>query len=212
MSRASSLLIVVATEAEAPSLWGAEVLVCGVGKTGAACATATRLAQGGIKAVVSFGLAGAYPSARLSVGDVVVATKVCTLDEGLDTGERFVPFERPGMEVPSATWIPADPILRTGLLGGPHDSFAVATGPIATVSVCAGSDRLVRERERSGALAEGMEGAAIAHVAQHHGLPFAEVRGISNLCGPRDAEDFELPRPIANAGLILSRLPSQGGW
>ena len=198
---AQRLLVVIATEAERPRAGRFEVLVCGVGKTGAAAATAARLAQGGIRGVVSFGVAGAYPGAGLDLGDVVVADEVAVIDEGLDTGERFVAFAKPGMIVPGAVWTACDRSLVHAMAGGA--GFRVATGRIATVSTCAGSERLARERRATGAVAEGMEGAAVAHAASLFGVPFAELRGVSNLCGPRDGARFDLVTAVRNAERLL---------
>ncbi len=206
MASRSTFLIVTATEAERPPELGFEIVVCGVGKIGAAVATCRRLAHGGVTAVVSFGVAGAYRESGLRVGDVVVATEVGVLDEGLDDGERFEPFVRPGMTVPGAAWRATDRSLATELAGDLAD-VRVVPGRVATVSVCAGSARLSHERVATGALAEGMEGAAVAAAAAAAGVPFAEVRGISNLCGPRGGAEFELARAIANASRVLERIP-----
>lgn len=198
------VLIVVATEAEARALGsapGREVLVSGVGKIAAATATALRLADGGLHAVISCGIAGAYPGSDLDVGDVVVAIEVAAIDEGLDDGERFTPFARPGMPVPGAEWRATDPVLRSVLTVGGE----VRSGRIATVSVCAGSARVAKEREETGALCEAMEGAAVATVAARYALPFAEVRGISNHCGPRDGAPFDLAAAAAAAARVVFR-------
>lgn len=204
------LLVVVATEAERPPLGDVEVLVCGVGKTGAAVATARRLAAGDVKAVVSFGVAGAYAGRSLHVGDVVVSTRVAVLDEGLDEeladGASFRPFARSGMTVPGAEWIAVDEKLRTAIRPRPGPDFRVVHGPIGTVSVCAGSQRLHDERTRTGAIAEAMEGAAVAHAAREAGVPFLEIRGISNPCGPRDGAPFDLATAVGNATNVLAEL------
>jgi len=196
---------VVATDAETPDPAAGEILVCGVGKAAAATATALRLADGGVDAVISFGVAGAYPQSGLAVGDVVVATEVAVLDEGLETGTSFQRFERPGMSVPGASWTPTDPMLRSAL-AGPASGFRIAEGRIGTVSVCAGTERLADERGAGSVLAEGMEGAAVALAAARHGVPFAEVRGISNPCGPRSDAPFDLATAIRNANAVLMRL------
>ena len=202
MPDAQPPLLVVATEPERPPAFAGEVLVCGVGKTGAAAATAARLAKGGVRAVVSFGVAGAYPGAGLGVGDVVVATEVAVVDEGLETGERFVGFARPGMTVAAAVWTPSDGSIAAG---APRDAgFRIVRGRIATVSVCAGTERLARERHATGAVAESMEGAAVAHAAALFGVAFAEVRGISNLCGPREGARFDLATAVRNAAAVLA--------
>jgi nucleoside phosphorylase len=96
-----------------------------------------------------------------------------------------------------------DPSLVADAPGG--DGFRVVRGRIATVSVCAGSERLARERGATGAVAESMEGAAVAFAATLFGLPFAEVRGISNLCGPREGARFDLATAVRNASAVLVR-------
>lgn len=202
------VLVVVATEAERPEGAGFEVLVTGVGKAAAAVATAERLLRGApVAAVVSFGVAGAYPGCGLGVGDVVVASEVAVVDEGLERGERFEPFAKPAMEVPGAAWAPADAALVDRLVSGPPPTFTLVRGRVATVSVCAGSLRLAQERVLTGAVAESMEGAAVALAAARCGAPaFAEVRGISNLCGPRDGARFELALAVRHAAEVLARL------
>jgi futalosine hydrolase len=198
-----ALLVVVATEAERPRDVDGEVLVCGVGKTGAAAATAVRLARGGVRAVISFGVAGAYPDAGLAIGDVVVADEVAVIDEGLDAGGAFVPFARPGMNVPASTWTRCE---RTLLADAPSGAaFRVVRGRVATVSVCAGTAPLAVARRAGGAIAEDMESAAVAYAASLHDVPFAVVRGVSNLCGPRDGARFDLALAVAHAALLLPR-------
>jgi len=54
--------------------------------------------------------------------------------------------------------------------------------------------------QRWGALAESMEGAAAAHMCALYGVPFLEVRGISNLITDRNRDSWEVPRAIEAAG------------
>ena len=200
------LLIVCATEREVPRVGFGRVVVCGVGKTAAALITARELAAGGVSAVISFGVAGALPGSGLQVGDVAVGTLTRLLDEGLDTGELFVSFADGPMPVPGGEDAPTDVVLTGRLLADTDVSFRVESGLIGTVSVCAGTDRLAIQRARCGAIAEAMEGAAVALAAQQFGVPFAEVRGISNLCGPRDGAPFELDLAVQHATRVLARL------
>jgi futalosine hydrolase len=210
----AAALIVVATEVERPA-GNFEILVSGVGKTAAAVVTAERLAVGPpVPAIVSFGVAGAYPSTGLVVGDVVIATEVALVDEGLDAGSHFVAFSRPGMEVPGGTWTPTDSSLARRLASGAHRLFTVKSGRVATVSVCAGTHELARERSRDGAIAESMEGAAVAYAARRRGVPFIELRGISNLCGPRSGAPFEIASAVRHAAEVLAALEGlrAEGW
>jgi futalosine hydrolase len=80
-------------------------------------------------------------------------------------------------------------------------------GPIATVSICSGTDAIAREiAGRTGALAESMEGAALALVAHRWGLPMTELRAMSNLTGDRAEQQWDIPRALSNLGGALGRL------
>ena len=48
-----------------------------------------------------------------------------------------------------------------------------------------------------------MEGAAAAHVALHYGIPFLEIRGASNLVGPRNRNAWNLPLAFENSCTCL---------
>lgn len=205
MSERETLLIVVATEGERPAIPetdDVEVLVSGVGKIGAALATAERLAQGDVTDVVSFGVAGALPALGLAVGDVVVATAVASIDEGRRDPDRFVSFDL--MPVPGAEWRPVNETLRTLIRSSRDGGYAIVHGRIATVSVCCGTAELAAERKLTASIAEGMEGAAIAEAAARAGVAFAEIRGVSNLCGPREGQPFDVPTAIENASEVLA--------
>ncbi|MQA92922.1 MAG: hypothetical protein GEU90_22310, partial [Gemmatimonas sp.] len=54
------------------------------------------------------------------------------------------------------------------------------------------------------ALCETMEGAAYAHVAAFYGVPFAEIRGISNLVEDRDTSRWRIAQGAEAAAEILA--------
>jgi futalosine hydrolase len=73
-----------------------------------------------------------------------------------------------------------------------------ARGPIATVATCSGTDAGAQEvARRTGAIAEAMEGAAVAHAARRFGVPALEIRTISNATGNRTMQGWDLPRGLA---------------
>jgi futalosine hydrolase len=55
----------------------------------------------------------------------------------------------------------------------------------------------VERRRRTGASIESMEGAAWALACQSAGVPFAQVRSISNVAGPRDRPAWRIPQALA---------------
>jgi futalosine hydrolase len=178
-----------------------DVVVCGVGKANAAGAVGRFADPVSHGAVLNVGVAGALPGAPAGLRDVVAATRSVYADEGLLTpagykdcaamGFPLGPFEGAGPRTPD--WI--------------VDALRAAAnhaGPIATVSTCSGTDSgAATVRERTGAIAEAMEGAAAAHAASRLGLPAGELRVISNTTGDRGRQAWDLPGALrALAGVI----------
>lgn len=180
---------------------GVGVVLTGVGKANAAGAVGHVLRSEIHAGVLSVGIAGALPPSSgdppLSILDAVAATSCVLSDEGVQSPTGF--RDLPSLGFPfgrfEGSGVPVDEGWRV-VLGG----VAGRSGAIATVSTCSGTDALAREvAARTGALAEGMEGAAVALVAHTLGLKSGELRVISNTTGDRD-------RQIWRVGEALSRL------
>jgi nucleoside phosphorylase len=93
---------------------------------------------------------------------------------------------------------------------GPDGGGRVVVGRIATVSTCAGTDaRAATVARRTGAVAEAMEGAAVAQVASRLGVTFAEVRVISNTTGDRANQRWDMRGALGGlsrvAGVLVDR-------
>ena len=70
-------------------------------------------------------------------------------------------------------------------------------GPIATVATCSGTDEAARQVEqRTGAVAEAMEGAAVVHAAFRLGVGAIELRTISNTTGNRQQQIWKLDEAL----------------
>jgi futalosine hydrolase len=160
--------------------------------------------------VICFGCAGAYPGSGLKIGDLVVASEECYGDEGAQTSAGFLDMQDLGFPLAEAgadRWFnrfPVDPELcghAQRLLAIEGDAgHRVTVGPLVTVSTCAGSTALGEELvRRTGGLAENMEGAAVAQLCARFGVPFLEIRGISNLVEERDLSRWDLPLATAVA-------------
>lgn len=175
----------------------------GVGKANAAATTALLLESLCPEAVVCFGCAGAYPESGLRVGDLVLATEEVYGDEGSAVPGGFLDMRELGLalvESGGEKWynrFPTDPeLLALGhrLIARAMDTKQrVAVGPLVTVSTCSGTTAGGRQlAERTGGLGENMEGAAVAQLCARYGVPFFEVRGISNLVEDRDLSRWDL--------------------
>lgn len=200
---------------EARSGRPARTLVTGAGKTATAFGLTRWIGKHeellpSVEGIIQVGCAGAYPGSGLSPGDVVLGRESIFADEGADSGEGFLDLEAlalPCGEDPRGNAlynrIPGSPPGPEVLDSLPPPSFRLRVGPVATVSTCTGSLERARELEtRWDVLAETLEGAAAALVAVRLGIPFLEIRGISNPVGPRDREAWNLPLAVENATSI----------
>ncbi len=71
--------------------------------------------------------------------------------------------------------------------------FRTVHGPSLTVSLASGDRKTAaKRRERYGALAENMEGSAIAQTCARYEVPFLECRAMSNMAGYRDKREWRL--------------------
>jgi futalosine hydrolase len=173
-----------------------DVLTTGVGMvaTGVWCARA--LAAGGYDLALNFGVCGTFDRA-LPLGTVVhvVSERLPELgaEDGDDwlsihdlglLGENEFPF-RGGALVNLAP--PDNPVLR-----------ALPAASSITVNTVHGCDRTIaRVLERFVPRVESMEGAAFTYACLVHGLPFAEVRAVSNVVERRNRSAWQLPHAIA---------------
>lgn len=203
-----------------PLIPGVSLVETGIGKVNAAAALARALDRARYHAVINLGIAGALPACgsggtSLDLLRPVLATESVYADEGLQTPAEFLTCDRMGFPLGPfvRNAVPADPALLE-LAGGVLGRWAPARGPVATVSCCSGTDDLARRVvERTGAIAECMEGAALAHVAARASVEFPrratrflEVRVISNTTGDRPAQRWELRASMNRLGEIAGDL------
>ena len=185
-----------------------QVLLCvgGMGKVNAAHAATLMIAEFSPDALLVFGVGGAYPASGAKVGDIVLAEVEIAGDEGVLTHEGFKDMEFIGLPVLKTatsvifTTYPApEPLLdqaRHALAASsPPGRNRLHSGPFVTLSTCTGTTARARElEERYHGLCENMEGAAAAQVAGIHGIPWLEVRGISNIVEDRDTQKWDIPK------------------
>ncbi len=170
----------------------------GLGKANAAaCLAATTLALGP-RAAVQVGIGGAYLGSFLSNGMVAAASEELQLDLGLrredgalDGLDALGFAATPARDGRPARFnlIPTHAGLQLVLaerLGLPLLRFATLD------AITAGVDRGAALQRAHDVSVESMEGAAAAQVADRLGLPFAEVRGVSNLVGERDKRLWDI--------------------
>lgn len=195
-------------------LWpGADLVVTGVGKANAAGGVARVADPARHGLVLSLGIAGALPrsgGAMLALGSLVVATESAYADEGLESPAGWATVAELGFPLAPAPMranaVPGDAGAVVRLA-----AWADASGPIATVSTCSGTDALAAKvAARTSALAEAMEGAAIGQAACRLGLAFAEARAISNTTGDRASQRWDIRAALERLERVVGGL--REGW
>ena len=185
------------------------MLAGGVGPARAAAAAGTALAVQPFDLVVSAGVGGGF-AGRAGPGDLVLADRVVHADLGAGSPDGFLPVDRLGFGS-------ALTVLDAGLVARAAAATGAVVGPVVTVSTVTGT--AARAAELAAAhrpAAEGMEGAGVLAAAAAHGVPFLELRAISNPVGPRDRAGWDLPGALARLGpavraLAASAVPIGGG-
>ncbi len=170
--------------------------------------------------VLQSGVAGAFPGpgeeSSPRVGDLVIATEEIYSDTGSSSPQGWLSARELGLPIAlvhgheSGGRFPLDPTLVRAAVDAveriddsdwPAGRPVVFTGPCVTTSQVTGvqseGEAIVGRWE---ALAESMEGAAAAQVCALHGVPFLEVRGVSNLVVDRDRASWEITRAAETAG------------
>ncbi|TVP88671.1 MAG: futalosine hydrolase [Alkalicoccus sp.] len=193
-----NILIVTAVEKERKAVQegigsdpSCRTAVCGFGPVEAAVRTAVLLGTEKPDMVINAGVAGGF-AGRSSIGDTVLGSESILADLGADSPDGFISAEQLGFG--KNTWcsktassvLPAFPAQTTHL------------GQILTLSTATGTEsgeQNLRKRYPE-ACAEAMEGAGVASAADAAGIPFLELRTISNKVGPRDLAGWELSRAL----------------
>lgn len=210
------LLLVTATDVELTPLAAAGLpekcvtLLCGVGPVEATLNLSRRLAvvASDIAAVVNFGLAGGYPDHNVDLLDLCLAEREYLGDIGVVLDERIAPLDQ---KFDPVREFPCDPHLldrAEALLG--QAGFASRRGNFVTVAGCSGT--LSRSRYLSaqyGAICENMEGGALARTCQAYGLPFLELRCVSNLVLDRARQVWCVPEATARCGQALHSIAAE---
>lgn len=155
-----------------------------------------------ISVVVCAGTCGRLDN-TLSVGDVVVGTQ--TVEHDFNRGMALIKLPLPTFE--------GDPGLIEALRGIADRGDLPCNlrfGGIASGDEGVASEKRIREiAESTGAIVVAWEGAGGARAAQLSGVPFLEIRGISDGAGENAFEEFwaNIPVAVANVATVVQELP-----
>lgn len=209
-------LILIPTESErrllAPRLAALDpsdvaVELCGFGIAAAAARTSQLVAALRPERVILVGVAGRLDD-RLAVGSAALYDAVACHGIGVGSGPAFIPAttlgwrQWPGDAGDGDTGI-GDELPCTVPAGGdlPRESL------LLTVTAAAAGPEDVRLRRATypEAVAEEMEGFAVALACRLHRIPCGIVRGISNTAGDRDRARWRMEAALDAAADLVHR-------
>jgi len=169
-----------------------DVLVTGVGMVPTAAWCAHALARNTYDVALNFGVCGSFDRA-LAPGTVVhvVADRIAEL--GAEDGDAFLSIEE--LNLPGEyEFTNVAPPPNAALHGLPAVSGI-------TVNTVHGNERSIAAvMERFRPEVESMEGAAFMYACLVHGVPFAQLRAVSNIVERRNRAAWKLPEAVEALG------------
>ncbi len=143
------------------------------------------------------GIAGTF-SDSLTIGEVVEIVEECLPELGAESPKGFLGLQELGFSMMQVSGKKIYNEMRNDAPCFPH--LAQARG--LTVNTVSGVYETIRQRrEKWRGDVESMEGAAFFLAMLRQGIPFAELRGISNRVEPRNRKGWD----VAGAALAAQR-------
>ncbi len=174
---------------------GIDVLTTGVGMVATAAWCSRALMAASYDLAFNFGVCGAFDPA-LAAGTVVHVTADRMAELGAEDGSAFLTIQDLALVGDNEFPFQAGQLVNAA----PPASAALRRLPAVsgiTVNTVHGDDRsIARTIERFGPEVESMEGAAFMYACLVHGVPFAQVRAVSNVVERRNRGAWNMPAAI----------------
>lgn len=202
-----SALIVASTEMEITPFRNqfpeAACLITGVGMPMAIYQLTKKIQERNYDVIFQVGIAGTY-SNELHLGDAVVVAKDCFADLGLCEGNSFQSIFDMGFASPDVFPFSKGWLVNNSLhLFHPLPAMVSA----ATVNTISGQRQpQLNNKIKAEASIETMEGACLHYVAMQHGIPFLQIRGISNVVGERDKSLWKIAEAIQSSNQLFAEI------
>ena len=198
---------------------GCRVELCGFGPVAAAARAAQLLGEHKPERVLLVGIAGRLDD-RLAVGNAYRFDRVACYGIGAGSGGDFVSAATLGWQQWPGDAGAASPQNGSQTGGQIGDVISCAAGDRAggeqtdlLLTVCAASanaeDVRLRRQVFREAVAEDMEGFAVALACRLRGVPFDIVRGISNSAGDRDKSHWQVAAALEAAGRLAIEIMAE---
>jgi futalosine hydrolase len=157
--------------------------------------------------VIQIGIAGSYAESY-PIGTAVAIESECLGDTGVWENEQFKDLF--DLDLQHAD----QPPFKNRLLPNPYlakwslDGIPLVKG-VSVNEVTTRASDIERQNQKYQALSESMEGAAFHFAALSLGVPFLQLRGISNLIGERDKKKWKIEKALEEVSEAAIRFLSQ---
>jgi futalosine hydrolase len=193
-----NILLIAATEMEIKPLMSAyleaDYLIIGLGSPATVYHLLKKVTAKKYDIVFQIGVAGSFYES-LQLGEVVLVGADCFADLGAFENNQFLSLFEMNLNKENA--FP----LENGWLINQHQ-FNTSLKFVKGISVNCLTDeaeKITLFKEKYQADIESMEGAALHFVCLQEGIPFLQIRGISNFVGERDKSKWQLKAAIENS-------------
>jgi futalosine hydrolase len=174
-----------------------EMLATGVGPVEAAAATARMLAISTPEFVINAGIAGGF-AGRANVGDAFAIETDYLAELGLEGGA-------PSPALPGGSRLITQAESDASLLQRARSIGARIANAITVATITATRLRAEDLAERFEAEVEAMEGFSVLRCAAVAGVPAIELRGVSNVVGPRESGGWDFDAGARAVSTLLDR-------
>jgi len=176
-----------------------DVLTTGVGMVATATWCSERLCREPYDLALNLGVCGTFvPALALGAAVHVVADTFAEL--GAEDGGGFLSLEDLGLPGPDEFPFTRGRIVNAAVPQNPALRALPQVTGITVNTVHGDEASIARIVERLHPDVESMEGAAFMYACLAHGVPFAQVRVVSNVVERRNRAAWKLPEAIARLG------------
>jgi futalosine hydrolase len=186
--------------------------VTGVGLVNTALAAGRLLARPDVSGVVNLGIAGAYDIEAFPLGSTCYAWQETwpeygLLDEDGRVDPKAIGFPQGEVRgVPVWNRVQLNPVNDAEKLALALPASCARASSITVSGVTGTPDRAGWLKTAYNGDVENMEGFALAFAAMEAGLPFLELRTVSNVAGSRFAEEWDLKGGLRALGPLAEHV------
>ncbi len=162
-------------------------LIAGIGMVATTCSLTRKLTESKYDLVINMGIAGSF-NPKFGIGTVVQVVLDRIIELGVEDNGKFIPADEMNL-------LKADELRF-------HSEILISDLPSAngiTVNRVHGSiDSIEKMIAQFNPDVESMEGAAVAYVCKQFGVPWVQIRAVSNMVEPRNRHAWNIPLAIKN--------------